>query len=151
MFHVLPNLYLSDRRSACNVWTLRAHNVVAVACLSMQSCAHYDGIDYLHIPMRVGSNKNIRGPARRVHFFIQKHIPAGSVVVCCEHGLHRSAAAVVFHIMHAHQLPIRDALHILRQCHPHADPLQTFAKWLYDEESYMSAAARVDEKHGILP
>jgi hypothetical protein len=143
MYKVTPYLYISDYRSASDVWQLETNKITHIVNLT----AEYPNVfphsyTYLHIPARDALHERLGSHFNRIATFVTEARTTGDdrdddrsggggggggvTAIHCAEGISRSATAVLAVLMLKERLRLGEAMRLLRAVKPDVEPNRAF-------------------------
>ncbi|XP_071479508.1 serine/threonine/tyrosine-interacting-like protein 1 [Diadema antillarum] len=135
---VLPGqLYLGNYQQSCSPGVRKDLKIKGVLHISQDAeelSESLNGVDLLHCSLTDGNEADLLSQFGEVCRFIGDHGTKKSpVLVSSEHGLSRSASAVLAYLMHHYKWPLKAAYKHLQGCkgniRPHRDFVHQLSKW----------------------
>lgn len=156
---IIPGLYLSNEKAACDKDVLRHLNITHVLTIEMRrlpkSTFNDSNISTLYIRANDSPSTNLLPYFPLANSFIEEGLQKGNVLVHCHFGVSRSATLVIAFIMEKYKLTFEQAYSFVRQRRKFINPNPGFIKQLkqyhklnYDVngfqrfEAYMNVNAR---------
>ncbi|KAI5639979.1 dual specificity phosphatase, catalytic domain-containing protein [Phthorimaea operculella] len=156
---IIPGLYLSNARAACDKDVLRNLNITHVLTIEAhrlpKSTFENSNISTLFIRAYDTPNTHLLPYFPMANAFIQEGLEKGNVLVHCHFGVSRSATLVIAYLMEKYKLNYEQAVNFVRSRRKFINPnpgfvaqLKQYADLNYDVnhlqrlEAYMNVNAR---------
>lgn len=134
---ILPDLWISDHASVCDLQALRDRNIHHIVCAVLGIRALFPRhFQYTRLPLRDTDDENIFQYFDCVADLINVALNANQpVVVHCRCGVSRSVSLVCAYLIKHRHKSVDQAIRMIQEKRPCANPIQTFRHQLkaYEE------------------
>nr|XP_054748851.1 serine/threonine/tyrosine-interacting-like protein 1 [Lytechinus pictus] len=135
---VLPgHLYLGNYQQACSPGVKKDLKIKGVLHISQDAEELQEGlvgVELMHCPLPDGNEADMLSQLSQACQFIGKHVTEkNAILVSSEHGISRSAAAILAYLMYHYKWTLQKAYKHLQTCksniRPHRDFISQLSKW----------------------
>ncbi|KAI0346374.1 phosphatases II [Trametopsis cervina] len=131
MNEIIPNLWIGDLPSALNIAVLQKNNIHSILSAMRGTVRVAETFNRLQISLDDTEDEDILKHLVTCIAFIQAEIDKNrGVLVHCLAGISRSVSIVTGYLMYSKGLTVEEALHLIREFRPEADPNSNFVNQL---------------------
>jgi protein-tyrosine phosphatase len=132
-FHrVTENLYISDYIGAYNISFLKSNKITHIlVCARELPCRFPGSFEYLHLDLDDTAKSDLSKHIIPSLDFIKTGLgDGGRILVHCSMGVSRSSSIIISYLIQYKGFTYKNALNLLKNKHPEAQPSSAFEKQL---------------------
>ncbi|KAI0792541.1 protein-tyrosine phosphatase-like protein [Abortiporus biennis] len=131
MDEIIPNLWIGDINSALQADSLKEKNIHSIVSVIRGTLSIHETFMKHQIDLDDSQDADVLSHLVSAISFMQKELDKGrGVLVHCQAGISRSATIVAAYLMYSQGMNLQEALDLIRQARPVADPNENFMSQL---------------------